>query len=83
MDNIRGKSIAITGAARGIGYAPGRHCWPVAPGWSSATVTSRFRSRRSWMHAEAFDTRLLLAERCGTCAGDRTPRRRPATAGVC
>lgn len=28
MDNIRGKTIAITGAARGIGLPPPGPCWP-------------------------------------------------------
>ena len=33
MDNIRGKTIAITGAARGIGFATARHCCSAAREW--------------------------------------------------
>ena len=47
MDNIRGKTVAITGAARGIGYATARHSSSAAPASSSVTAKWPCRSRRS------------------------------------
>ena len=49
MDNIRGKTIAITGAARGMG-PPRKHFSRGARGWSSATVTWPSGVRRHRSH---------------------------------
>ena len=83
MDNIRGKPIAITGAARGIGYASAKAL--LARG-ARVVIGDRDVALQESAVVDARGSvryRVLLAERCGTCAGDRTPRRRPATAGVC
>ena len=65
MDNIRGKSIAITGAARGIGYASAKAL--LARG-ARVVIGDRDVALQESAVVDARGSvryRVLLAERCG------------------